>query len=314
MRSNFILIVIIIVLSSFTVRADYDFYFQNKTLRIDYYHSGNQKEEFYSIDELIEEPLWGGSKTQLVDKFDFGKYKVMVYDTLENKLIYSRGYSSIFAEWIDTKEAKITTKSFQETFCMPFPKKTVRLEFFSRDRKNQWNKKFSYIVDPTNYFIKKEKKSDYPSFVVSGKNKPATQMDIVIIPDGYTASEMEKFHKDCSRFSDLFLKCKPYDNYKSNICIRAIEAPSVESGCDFPGLGIWKNTLVGSSFYTFDSERYLMTYEYKTIRSIAALVPYDQIIILVNTDHYGGGGIYNYYSCCSSDNMYSNSLLSDKTV
>ncbi|MEI8202762.1 MAG: M64 family metallopeptidase [Bacteroidota bacterium] len=306
MKNKFFLIMIISLLNIFSVKADFDTYFLYKTLRVDYYHTGNQKEEFYSIDEIMEEPFWGGSKTQLIDKFDFGKYKVMVFDTLENKLIYSRGFSSLFAEWIDTKEAQITTKSFQETFCLPFPKRTVRLEFYSRNKKNQWNKKFTYLIDPTNYFIKKENKFSFHSFLVSGKDKPANSLDIVIIPDGYTLAEMEKFRKDCNRFSEYLLNCNPYSNYKKSISIRAVEAPSVESGCDFPGLGIWKNTIVGSSFYTFDSERYLMTYEYKTIRSIAALVPYDEIVILVNTDHYGGGGIYNFYATCASDNLYSN--------
>ena len=305
MKIKLLLVYVLILIGFEQAFADFDTYFLNKTLRVDYYHSGNQLEEFYSMDELLEEPFWGGSKTQLIDKFDFGKYKVLVFDTLENKIIYSKGYSSLFAEWRDTQEAKLTTKSFQETFCLPYPKRPIRLEFYSRDKKNQWHKEFIYIVDPLNYFIKKEKKFAFQTFLISGTDKPEKNVDIVIIPDGYTLKEMEKFRKDSKRFADVLLNCRPYNDYKANICIRGVEAPSEESGCDFPGLGIWKNTLLGSSFYTFDSERYLMTFENKNIRSVAAMVPYDAIIILVNTDHYGGGGIYNNYSSCSSDNLYS---------
>ncbi len=309
MKYKLLLIIILLSFSRFSLLANFETYFYPKTLRVDYYHSGNQFQELYSIDELIEEPFWGGSQTNLIDKFDFGKYKVLVFDTTENKLIYSKGYSTLYAEWVDTKEAQKTTKSFQETFCLPFPKKPVRLEFYSRDKKNKWHKKFTYIVDPLSYFIRKDLKFQYPAFLISGTNKPERNLDIVIVPDGYTANEMEKFHNDCKRFSEVLLNCKPYDAYKNHITIRGIEAPSLESGCDFPGLGIWKNTLVGTSFYTFDSERYLMTTENKSLRSVAANVPYDEIVILVNTDHYGGGGIYHFYSTCSSDNVYSDYIF-----
>ncbi|HNX93493.1 MAG TPA: M64 family metallopeptidase, partial [Syntrophomonas sp.] len=40
----------------------------------------------------------------------------------------------------------------------------------------------------------------------------------------------------------------------------------------------------------------------KTVRDVAANTPYDIIIILVNTDKYGGGGVYNYYGCFTASN------------
>ena len=63
----------------------------------------------------------------------------------------------------------------------------------------------------------------------------------------------------------------------------------MESGTDIPKEDVWKKTLVNSSFYTFDLERYVMTYDSKTLRNVASNAPYDQIYVLVNSDKYGGG-------------------------
>ncbi len=282
--------------------AGFEDHFENKTLRIDYYHSGNDTVEFYAIDELIEEPCWGGSKVNLIDKFDYGKYKFEVSDLKSEELIYSRGYSSLFAEWQTTKEAETTWRSFQESIVFPFPKNKVRVDFYSRNKKNEWVKRFEYLIDPNSIFIKKEDLVEHDKFKVHYSGDPATRLDIVIIPDGYTKKQMKKFKKDCERFKNALLGAAPFDDNVEKINIWGVKAISMESGPDEPGNNIWKNTSVNTNFHTFGSERYLTTKDYKEVRDIAAYTPYDQIYILVNTKKYGGGGIYNFYSVCSSDN------------
>lgn len=283
----------------------FDDYFENKTLRLDYFHTGDSLNDFYSFDELIEEPYWGGSKVNLVDKFNYGKYKFEVYDEETKTLLYSRGYSTLFSEWQTTEEAKHTTRSFSETIIFPFPKNNVIVKFYSRTKKNEWIKKFEYSIDPENYFIKKERTSEYPGFEVFVSGDPSVRVDIVIIPEGYTKNEMELFKKDCQRFAGYLFNCSPFKENKDRFNIRGIEAPSIESGVDIPKENIWKKTLVNSTFYTFDLERYLMTSDNKTLRNVASNAPYDQIYILANSDKYGGGSIYNHYSLCVSNDKYS---------
>ncbi len=116
-------------------QINFDDYFEDKTLRFDYFHSGDKENDYYSFDELIEEPYWGGSKVNLIDKFNYGRYKFEVYDVASNKLIYSRGYSTIFNEWQTTEEAKHTTRTFNETVVFPFPKKPVLVIFYARIEK-----------------------------------------------------------------------------------------------------------------------------------------------------------------------------------
>ncbi|MDO8548591.1 MAG: peptidase M64 N-terminal domain-containing protein, partial [Ignavibacteria bacterium] len=136
-------------------QVNFDEYFLNKSLRIDYYHFGNAENDFYAMDELIEEPYWGGSKKNLLDIFNYGDYIIKVFDSESNELIFSKTYTTLFSEWQTVDEAKNTTKGFNEAVVIPYPKKEVRIEFYSRDKKNNPVKKFEYEIDSANYFIKK---------------------------------------------------------------------------------------------------------------------------------------------------------------
>lgn len=295
--------------SALLAQINFENYFFNKTMRFDYFHSGNSKEESFSFDEIIEEPYWGGSHINLIDNFEYGYFLFKVFDDASNKLIYSRGYSTLFQEWQTTAEADEISRTMSESLVFPFPKNKVRVEIFRRDKKNIFQKKFTYVIDPANYFIKKERKYIFPSKMIHNSGEPSEKLDIVIIPDGYTKNEMEKFRKDCLRTANNLFEYSPFSENKNNINIWAVEAPSEESGTDIPAYSIWKSTILNTSFYTFDSERYLMTDDYKMVRNIAANAPYDQIYIMVNTEKYGGGSIYNYYNCTAADNKMTKQIF-----
>jgi hypothetical protein len=285
-------------------QVNFDDYFVNKTLRLDYFHTGDKEHDSWSFDELKEEPLWGGSHVNLIDKFNIGAYKVVLLDDSTNNEIYTHTYSTLFHEWQTTDEAQATTKTFSETVTFPFPRHKVRAEFYGRDRKNNYVHKFEYKIDPESYFIKKERNLEYPSFKVYYSGDPAVKVDIVILPEGYTKDEMEMFKKDCKKFADYLFKSSPYTENKDKFNIWGVEAPSQESGTDVPAEHIWKKTILNSSFYTFDLDRYCMTSDNKAVRDLAANAPYDQIYILVNSEKYGGGSIYNHYSVCVHKNLF----------
>lgn len=299
--------IFIIFLSSSSIisQVKFDEFFYEKTLRMDYFHTGNNEDDSYSFDELIEEPFWGGSKVNLLDIFNYGKYKVEVKDGISGLLIYSRTYSTLFSEWQTTDEAKQTIKSFSETVVFPYPKEPVIVELYGRNKKNELIKKFEYKVDPGNYFIKTERSNKYKSFKIFNSGEPSNKIDIVFIPDGYTVDEMDKFKEDGIRFTNYLFGSSPFKENKDKFNIWGIEAPSEDSGPDIPAEDVWKNTVVNSTFYTFDLERYLMTRANKELRTLASYAPYDQIYILVNSQKYGGGSIYNHYSVSVSNNQNS---------
>jgi hypothetical protein len=303
MKMKSLLFLLLIPVLAFP-QVNFDDYFINKTLRLDYFHTGDKDHNSFSFDELKQEPYWGGSHKNLLDKFDYGAYKFVVSDDSTGKELYSRGYSTLFHEWQTTDEAMKTTKTFSETIVFPFPKNRVKVDFFEHDRDNNWVKKFTYTVDPKNYFISTERRYNFPSFDVINSGDPASKVDLVIIPEGYTKDEMSLFKEDCKKFADYLLGVDPYSRNKDKINIRGVEAPSEESGTDIPAEHVWKKTILNTEFYTFDLERYCMTSDNKSVRDVAGNAPYDQIYILVNTDKYGGGSIYNLYSVCVRKNKY----------
>jgi hypothetical protein len=303
------LILLFLIVSNLIVNAQFEKYFHEKTLRIDYYHSGNNTAEFYTFSQLLEEPYWGGSKVNLIDTFNFGKYYFKVFDIKTDSLLYSRGYSTLFGEWQTTDEAKTTSRSLLETVVMPFPKNDVRVEFYSRNKKGIFEKKFDYNVDVDSYFIKPERNLEYPAFDVHISGNPAKKVDIVILPEGYSKNELGLFINDCQKFAKLLFSFSPYTENKDRFNIRAVLAASEESGNDIPGDSIWKKTLMNTGFFTFDSERYCMTMDNKSVRDLAANAPYDQIYILVNNKKYGGGAIYNYYSVSVNSNILASKIF-----
>lgn len=296
-----------VLCSLFAVQAsaEFDNYFAFKTLRLDYFRTGNFETEIISVDELIEEPFWGGSKTKLTDAFDYGHHKFEVYEFLNETLLYSYTHSSLFSEWQTTAEAKETWRTFNESIIFPFPLQKVYVVFYTRTKQNIWVEKFRYTIDPKSIFISNERMAVYPSFEIHLSTDTWDALDVVFIPEGYTQDEMTKFRNDCLRFNDYLLKANPFNANTNRINVRAVLAPSQESGTDIPGAGIWRQTVVNSNFYTFGLDRYLTTMDMKSVRNIAANVPYDQIVILVNSKTYGGGGIYNHYAITTTDHFRS---------
>ena len=300
---------LLLISLNFSTKAQYDVYFTNQQLRIDYYIFGNSDTCYYALDKYVREPIWGGTRSHLVDSLSYGDYLVEVFLHDSDVVIYSRGYCNLFGEWQSTSEAQHVSKGFNESVIIPYPKETVDVVFYLRDYDGNFIEKMRLIIDPNDYFIQDSKKLQYSILNVYGDYAPEKAVDIVILPDGYSEEEMGKFVIDCNFFKECLFSYEPYKSYQDRFNIRAIMAPSKDSGISIPAENIWKNTAVGCSFYTFDSERYCMSTNNQAIRNLAGLVPYDQIYILANTSKYGGGGIYNFYCVSSTDDSFSSDVI-----
>ena len=287
----FIVAVVFFVLNS---DAQYRKFFDDKTLRLDYYHCGNSITEQFFFDELIREPYWAGSPSNLIDARGYGNNLVEMRTADTGELIYSHGYSTLFGEWQTTPEAKTTDCCYPESVVMPFPREKVIISIQSRNRKGVFEKKFEYSVDPKSRFISKEREK-LPVFDVINSGDPSKKVDVVLLPEGYTKDQEELFTTDCHKFAEEFFKYVPFSENRDKFNIRGVWAPSEEEGPDIPGDNIWNNTRLNGSYYTFDSERYLMIKDYQGICDVAGNAPYDYIYILANTEKYGGGAIYNFY-------------------
>ena len=280
--------------------AEYDKYFTGETMRFDFQHSGNSSEEHYSYDRMKREGEWAGSRKALINPFGYGEQMFRIIDTEKNKIIYQNNYCTLFNEWQTTAEAQTTTRSYPEGIIFPCPKRNFTIEIFARNKVSKvFEKKFSYNANINDYNIEPYKKK-YESVDIHIGGTIANSLDIVLLPDGFTAEEKDKFLDACKAWNDALFGYAPFTGNKSRINIRAVWAPSQESGISVPGKGEWKETLLDCRFYTFGSERYQMTDNLQKVRDVAADAPYESIFILTNSDKYGGGGIYNFYGLGSA--------------
>jgi len=285
-------------------------YFENKTMRFDFFHTGNSKTEVFAIDKIASDGLWSGSLTVLIDELELGPYFYEVIDKNTNVLLYSRGFANIFGEWQTTPEADQVWGTFHESLRFPWPKNPVTLIVKKRDAKNVFQTIWTTHVDPASREVNPADIIHTEKVTTICENGPAQdKLDIVILGDGYSTIEMDKFNKDAKRLSDVLLSAEPFNTRKNDINIRVIETPTQESGVHKPHPGVFKRTPLSVHYGSFDSERYVLSYDNRTIRNIASAVPYEFMVILVNERTYGGGGIYNLYTTVSSDNKYSDYIM-----
>lgn len=294
---------------SLTAQESFDKYFTARVLRFDFMLSGNSSKTIVYPVGMKEEPFWAGSTTNLIDPFNYGSFKYEVFDAASNTLIYSRGFCTLYQEWQTTAEAKVMERSFYEVATMPFPKNKVTFVISIRERNGSFSKLFETAIDPEDYFIRKERPVSVNTTKIHYSADPVNCVDIAFIAEGYRAEDMVKFRSDAKRMAEILLAEVPFAEFRDKINIWAVEAVSSDSGTDIPGEMIYNNTALNSSFYTFDLDRYLTTQDIKSVNDYAAAVPHDNIVVLINSEKYGGGGVYNYYSGTTADHALSNHVF-----
>jgi hypothetical protein len=288
-----------------TGQPGFDKYFTDKVLRFDYMLAGNSRKTLVYPVAMKEEPFWAGSNINLINPFNSGNFKYELFDSTGNALIYSRPFCTLFQEWQTTDEAKTTDRSFYEVATFPYPKYKVKFILSMRERDGKFSKLYEKIIDPADQYIRKESPLKVATTKIYGGGDPHTSVDLAFIAEGYKAEEMGKFRDDVKKMADILFAEAPYSDYKDKFNIWAVESISQDSGTDAPGENIYVNTAVNSSFYTFGLDRYLTTQDIKAVNDFAAAVPHDNIIVLINSSRYGGGGVYNYYSGTTTDNQLS---------
>ncbi len=287
--------------------TNFSYYFADSTLRIDYYHIGDSKREWITVDALYLQSVWAGPKSKLIDQFNNGKYYIEVFDETKDRLLFSKGFNSYFGEYQTTAAAKRgTMRTFQESVLIPWPKKTVWVQLLSRDRRNILHPIFEKKLIPGKFAFSKENRATGTRVISQHIVGDVHQcVDIAMIAEGYTIKDSVKFRKDLQRFAKILLNKAPFSSYQNKINIYGVFKPSAESHCDEPTHGVYRNTLLNCTFNSMGSPRYLLTEDNRTLHDVASAVPYDALMIMVNSSRYGGGGIYNFYMDFTTDNQWS---------
>ena len=286
------------VIASLSLHAqNFTDYFADKTLRVDYIFTGNAAKQEICLDELSSLPSWAGRKQHLSELPLQGNGQITMRDVDSGAIIYKTSFSALFQEWLETDEAKTVTKGFENTFLLPYPLHPAEIEISLLDPRRNVRASMKHVVRPDDILIHR-KGTDHvtPHKYLLQSGDTDKCIDIAILAEGYTAQEMETFYKDAVIACESLLSHEPFHSMKNRFNIVAVASPSEDSGVSVPRLDEWKRTAFSSHFSTFYSDRYLTTSRVKSIHDALVGIPYEHIIILANTEEYGGGGIYNSYT------------------
>jgi hypothetical protein len=276
-----------------------------RTLRVDYFHTGNTKQELFSLDEAVIEPApWPGT-TAAEDGLGYGTYAFDVRDA-RRALLYSRGFSSIYEEWVTTEEAGRVTRTFHESVRFPMPAGPVTVTIRKREAGNKWRDLWTMPIDPKDMFVNTAAPAPSPGPVIEllKSGDSAVKVDVLLLGDGYTAAERPKFEADARRLVDVLFATAPFKERRGDFNVWGLVPESRESGVSRPSLGIHRANPVSSTYDAFGSERYVLAFDNKAFRRLASYAPYDVVEIVVNDRTYGGGGIYGLYSTVAADNAF----------
>jgi len=276
-----------------------------RTMRVDCFHGGTATEEHMSLDGVVLEGAWPGRLDRTIDDTNLGKYYFEVLDRKTNRLLYSRGFASVFGEWQETPEAAEVRRQFHESLRFPEPAAPVQVVVKRRDRQNAFQEFWSVIVDPRDPAIDRSgPPADVKVWPVIHNGEPRDKVDLLLIGDGYTAAEMDKWHKDARRLADLLFAASPFKERRADFNVWAEDLPAEESGVSRPSDGIYRKSPVRAAYDAFGSERYVLTFDNKRLREAASAAPYEFIEIVVNDRKYGGGGIFNQFATVAADNAF----------
>jgi hypothetical protein len=278
-----------------------------RTMRLDYFHTGNTTQELFALDEVVIEPSqWSGSARGNTDTLNYGAYGFDVRDAASKALLYSRGFGSIYDEWVTTEEAKTTTRTFHESLRFPQPTAPVRVSVRRRESGNRWRDVWAVDVDPKDMFVNTAAPEPAPGplITIERHGDPAAKVDLLLLGDGYTAAERSKFEADSKRLVDVLFSTSPFKERRNDFNVWGLAPAARESGISRPSQGIHRANPVGSTYDAFGSERYVLSFDNKAFRRLASYAPYDVVEIVANGRTYGGGGIYGLYSTVASDNAF----------
>ncbi len=277
------------------------------TMRVDYYHTGNATQEHFSLDRIVVEPLaWPGDPAKTIDTTLRGKYWFEVIDEATKRVVYSRGFASMYGEWETTAEAMKMNRTFSESLRFPGVDKPARVVLKKRDGRNVFQEIWATRVDPADKFVVRAGAlaSAGPLVKLHERGDPAAKLDLLILGDGYTAAERGKFERDARRLLTTLFATSPFKERENDINVWGLSPASKDSGISQPSNHLFKRTPIGMTYDTFDSERYMLTEQNRAFRDLAANAPYDVVEILTNSQKYGGGGIYNLYSTVAADSQW----------
>lgn len=323
-------LIILLLFAANSVHAqNFDQHFEDATLRLDYIFAGDFNEQSIYLSQMYKQDKWAGRKSRLAEKFLNGNGQLTVRSHATHEVLYVWTFSTLFQEYLQYDEAKDVKRAFQASYNIPYPKEAVDVTISMTNNHQKVVCEMTHTVNPKDILIRKIGDNGIPfHYVWKGNQSSATTVkqdsyarrdyvaseydpfagvdftgcvDLAIVAEGYTEAQMGKFYADCQRAADALFEREPFKSLKNKFNVVAVASPSKESGPSVPHRGVWHTTPTNSHYDTFYSDRYLMSQDMHKIYDLLSGVPFEHIMVLVNSDTYGGGGIYNQVTFSTSD-------------
>lgn len=327
MKKTILTLWALLAVSVTAVAQSFDQYFEDNTLRLDYVFAGNAQEQHIYLEQLYKQERWAGRKNRLAEKFLNGNGQITVRDHDSQEVIYVWTFSTLFQEWLLEDEAKSVSRAFECSYNIPYPKGKVDVTVSLTNNHQQPVASMTHTVDPSDILIRPIGDNGIPYYYIWKGGQTDTEVkrsaanrnyvptpydpmegvqlaeciDLAILAEGYTEEQMGKFFNDCQRAVDALFAWEPFSSLKNRFNVVAVAAPSRQAGPSVPHENIWSQTAVHTHYDTFYSTRYLTSQDMHHVYDLLSGVPFEHIMVLVNTDTYGGGGIYNQITFATSD-------------
>jgi hypothetical protein len=282
-----------------------------RTFRIDYFHTGTATDERFALDRLVLEPLpWPGNPARPLDDTNLGRYFFEVRDVATNQVVYSRGFASIYGEWETTEEARRANRTFSESLRFPAPARPVQVVVKKRGEGNVFREVWTLVVDPADRTVDTARPpAPGPVIELLKSGDPAKKLDLLLVGDGYTEADRGKFEADARRLVGALVDQEPFRSRKDDLNVWGLCPASEEKGVSRPLTGQHRRSRVGATYDAFGSERYVLSFENRSLRDVASFAPYDALAIVVNGETYGGGGIFNLFATVAADSRWASYIF-----
>ncbi|MGA9773285.1 MAG: M64 family metallopeptidase [Blastocatellia bacterium] len=130
---------------------------------------------------------------------------------------------------------------------------------------------------------------------IVSNGSPQNRVDIAILGDGYTASQMQQYRADVQNFIQGVFAQEPYREYSRYYNVHRIDVISSQSGADHPerNPAVFVNTAFDATYNCGNIQRLICVNTTKVFNVINNTLPasfFDVVLIIVNDPEYGGSG------------------------
>lgn len=287
-----------------TAANDFGTHFSDSTLRIDYIFGGGPQSIRLMQRSQSKSAGWAGRRCHLDSIVLEGNGEIQVIEPLTGTVLYRNPFSTLFHEWLDTDEAQSVQRGFENSFQVPLPRKEADVKVVIRNNRHEEIASVVTRYNPADELVRIANRKPVTHTYLHRGGDPNETIDIALLAEGYTAQEMDSFICHAQKSVDEILKYEPFASYKDRLNFVAVMTPSADSGVSIPLKGEWKDTAFGAHFSTFHSPRYLTVPNVWRLYDALEGIPFEHIMVIVNTDNYGGGGIFNSYHIAAARNEH----------